>query len=166
MLGLAVCSRYKPVLFVVGIFVSTKLVTVHIGLGDLYYLAVTIVLIIIADSRFVVNIFEKDSRGIDYPDDAVIGVTLDGKFTDITTRDNLNRLSQRTLTVNGNDLLSEEITYRESLQNCCVTSDMVSNVRTCVGETTTDTEYWYDEYGDIIGIEENGRFTSTYLYDK
>ncbi len=111
-------------------------------------------------------IYEKDSRGIDYPDDTVIGVTLDGKFTDITTRDNLNRLSQRTLTVNGNDLLSEEITYRESLQNCCVTSDMVSNVRICVGGTTTDTEYWYDEYGDMIGIEENGRFTSTYLYDK
>ena len=111
-------------------------------------------------------IYEKDSRGIDYPDDTVIGVTLDGKFTDLTSKDMLGRLEERNLTVNGSELINEEYSYCNSSQNGSVTSDMVSNVRTVVNGATTDTEYWYDEYGDIIGIEENGRFTSTYLYDK
>ena len=111
-------------------------------------------------------IYDERSDGIEYPDDTVIGVTLEGKFTDITNKDMLGRLSERTLTVNNNELLTEEFTYLESSQNYCVTSDMVSEVRTVVNGTAIDTEYWYDEYGDIIGIRENGSFTSIYEYDK
>ena len=56
MLGLAVCSRYKPVLSIIRVGIYSEYISAQVTFSNLYYLAVTIVLIIIADSRLVVNI--------------------------------------------------------------------------------------------------------------
>ena len=65
----------------------------------------------------------------------------------------------------GNKLFEENYSYLDGANE--TTTDIISTVVTSIGGIDSCESYVYDdESGDIIGIEENGRFTSSYTYDR
>ena len=109
-------------------------------------------------------IYESNSEGYASPDDAVIGVTLDNKFTDSVTKDNLNRAAKRTVTVGGNKLIEENYSYLDGANE--TTTDMISTVVTVINGTENCESYFYDDSGNITELMADGEQVATYYYDR
>ena len=56
-------------------------------------------------------VYEKNTNGYIYPDNEVLGITLDGKFADKVTQDGLRRTSAKTFQVGSRTLFSESYGY-------------------------------------------------------
>lgn len=112
-------------------------------------------------------LYEKTSSGKIYPDDAVCGVTLSGKYTDSTTKDALRRLSTRSLTLASasTPLLQDSYTYLGGV-NGSTTSFVGTLTQKVKGSQVGKLTYTYDRMGNIESISDTSGLMSEYTYDQ
>ncbi len=100
-----------------------------------------------------------------FPDNAVIGVTFTGKFTDTVDRDGLRRPSVRKLTLNSASSPLMTDTYGYLARTGGGTTSYVSSLSNTVGNSTSSLSYTYNNSGNITEIRENGTLKYKYTYD-
>lgn len=113
-------------------------------------------------------IYEKNASGHEYPDDIVVGIKLDGKFTDQTTKDGLGRVATRTLTVENSPLLTENYSYLKTslASEKTIETAIVSGTTGQIGSTSANTSYTYDISGNIETVTVDSVLVAKYHYDK
>ena len=86
-------------------------------------------------------VYEKNASECEYPDDAIVGITLDGKFTDQTVKDGLGRVSARTLTVENSPLLTENYSYLKTslASGKAIETAIVAETVSQIGGTSANT---------------------------
>ncbi len=112
------------------------------------------------------TLYEKTSSGRIYPDDAVCGVTLSGKYTDSTTKDLLRRLGTRSLTLASasTPLLQDSYTYLGGVDGS--TTGFVGTLTQKVkGSQIGKLTYTYDRMGNIESISDASGLMAEYTYD-
>ena len=114
------------------------------------------------------TIYEKNASGHEYPDDATVGIELDGKFTDLTTKDGLGRVATRTLTVENSALLTENYNYvKTSLASGkTIETAIVAGTTGQIGNTSANTSYTYDISGNIETVTVDSVLVAKYHYDQ
>ena len=113
-------------------------------------------------------IYEKNSSGHEYPDDVVVGIKLDGKFTDQTTKDGLGRVATRTLTVENSPLLTENYSYLKTslASGKTIETAIVAGTTGQIGNISANTSYTYDISGNIETVTVDSVLVAKYHYDK
>lgn len=112
-----------------------------------------------------VPIYEKASSTRIYPDDAICGATLTGKFTDELKKDTLNRPASRTLTLASGKVLLKE-TYGYLGRTPSGQTNFVSKVTyTANGSTVATDTYTYDRMCNIASISDASGQKVRYTYD-
>ena len=113
-------------------------------------------------------IYECDDSQSIYPDDNVIGVTLDGKFTDQIATDGFRRTATRTLTLaDDTPLIRDSYAYYTSVadENITCTCDYVTDLTTTVCDNSVGAlSYTYDKAGNIETVSD-GILLARYYYD-
>ena len=113
-------------------------------------------------------IYEKDSDEHEYPDNAVVGVRLDGKFTDRTVKDGLGRVKSRTLNGENCPEITENYSYIKTglSSGQTIETGIVSESTFELGNTTSATSYTYAINGNIETVTVDGELAVKYYYDK
>ena len=113
-------------------------------------------------------IYEKNTSGHEYPDNAVIGIELDGKFTDLTSKDGLGRVVARTLTVENSSLLTENYSYLKTslASGKTIETAIIAGTTGQIGGTSANTSYTYDISGNIETVTVDSILVAKYHYDK
>ena len=113
-------------------------------------------------------IYEKNASGHEYPDDIVVGIKLDGKFTDQTTKDGLGRVATRTLTIENSPLLTENYSYLKTslASGKTIETAIVAGTTGHIGSTSANTSYTYDISGNIESVTVDSVLVAKYHYDK
>ena len=113
-------------------------------------------------------IYEKNASGYEYPDDVVVGIKLDDKFTDQTTKDGLGRVSTRTLTVENSPLLTESYSYLKTslASGKTIETAIVAGTTGQIGSISANTSYTYDISGNIETVTVDSVLVAKYHYDK
>ena len=110
----------------------------------------------------------------DDPDHSVIGMTLNGRFEDKITKDELGRVGAKVFTMlpSNEELFRKEYRYwmvhkdsDDGASTETVTADMVSQVAEYVNGNETSWYYEYDREGNLCGIEKNNSPLVNYYYD-
>ena len=114
-------------------------------------------------------IYDTCADGKIYSDNAVVGVTLDGKFTARAEHDNLGRVTRKSLKLNGatSALIAEELTYLTTAEGTNTRlTNMVETFTNKVNGTAVDSlSYVYDNNGNITEIKRDGEVLIQYAYD-
>ena len=118
-------------------------------------------------------IYEATDYGWIYSDNEVVGVTLDGSFTDTADHDGLRRVTEKSFSViqNGSSssLFSESYGYLNTpLNGKTVETEMVSHATSTVHGTDANTAAWsytYDKAGNLETVSKNGALQLKYYYD-
>lgn len=114
-------------------------------------------------------VYEKNSNGYIYPDNEVLGITLDGKFTDKVTKDGLRRTSAKTFQVGTHTLFSESYGYLSTPKDGkTIATEIVSSVASHVYGTSANSStlgYTYDKAGNLETISNGTSLLSKYYYD-
>jgi RHS repeat-associated protein len=113
-------------------------------------------------------IYEKNASGHEYPDDVVVGIKLDGKFTDQTIKDGLGRVATRTLTVENSSLLTENYNYLKTslASGKTIETAIIAGTTGQIGSTSANTSYTYDISGNIETVTVDSVLVAKYHYDK
>ena len=113
-------------------------------------------------------IYEKNASEHEYPDDAVVGIELDGKFTDLTSKDGLGRVVTRTLTVENSSLLTENYNYLKTslASGKTIETAIVAGTTGQIGSNSANTSYTYDISGNIETVTVDSVLVAKYHYDK
>ncbi len=113
-------------------------------------------------------IYEKNASGHEYPDDVVVGIKLDGKFTDQTIKDGLGRVATRTLTVENSPLLTENYNYLKTslASGKTIETAIIAGTTGQIGSTSANTAYTYDISGNIETVTVDSVLVAKYHYDK
>ena len=114
-------------------------------------------------------IYEKDANGYIYPDNEVVGIELDGKYTESVTKDTLRRASFKSFKVCDTPLFAENYTYLTSNRASDVieteiVSEVISSVYGIDRENDSYT-YTYDKAGNLETVSKNGDLVYKYYYD-
>ena len=114
-------------------------------------------------------IYEKNASGYVYPDNEVLGITLDGKFTDKVTKDGLRRTSAKTFHVGTHTLFSESYGYLSTPKDGkTIATEIVSSVASHVYGTSANSStlnFTYDKAGNLETISNGTSLLSKYYYD-
>ena len=87
-------------------------------------------------------VYEKNASGYIYPDNEVLGITLDGKFTDKVTKDGLRRASGKSLQVGSRTLFSESYSYLSTPKDGkTIATEIVSSVASHVYGTSANSSF-------------------------
>lgn len=117
---------------------------------------------------FIYNtLYEKRLPSADryiYPDDCVLGIELNGKYTDAVELNGIRQPYMRRLTLASSDtaLIVEHNDYLSGTSGN--DTDFISEVDQTVGGNTYTTQYTYDEMGNIASYTTGGN-TVSYGYD-
>ena len=114
-------------------------------------------------------VYETDSGGHIYTDNEVMGITLDGKFTDKVTKDGLRRTKSSTFTVGSRTLFSDTYSYLNTPKDGkTIETEIVSSVASHVYGTNADSStfsYTYDKAGNPETVSKGASLLSKYYYD-
>lgn len=112
-------------------------------------------------------IYETDADDHIYPDNTAVGMALVGKYTDLTQRDGFGRINTRRLKYTGKNLLADSYTYlnNEIAPGNWRETNFVASVSQTVGRDSVEFAYTYDNNGNIVKIERDGRNYCNYEYD-
>ena len=114
-------------------------------------------------------VYEKNANGYVYPDNEVIGITLDGKFTDKVTEDGLRRTQCKTFTVGSRPLFDETYSYLSTPRDGkTIATEIVSSVTSHVYGTSANAStlsYTYDKAGNLETVSNGNSLLSKYYYD-
>ena len=114
-------------------------------------------------------VYEKNASGAIYPDNEVLGITLDGKFTDKVTKDGLRRASGKSLQVGSRTLFSESYSYLSTPKDGkTIATEIVSSVASHVYGTSANSStlsYTYDKAGNLETVRNGTSLLSKYYYD-
>ncbi len=114
-------------------------------------------------------LYEATTRGYIYPDNEVIGITLEGKYTDKVTKDGLRRAQRRTFTVGARTLFEETYGYLSTPNNGkTIETEIVSSVASHVygaGANSETVNYTYDKAGNLETVSRGTVLLSKYYYD-
>ena len=113
-------------------------------------------------------IYDKNANGYEYPDNVVVGIKLDGKFTDQTEKDGFGRASKRTLTVENTPLFTENYSYLKTTFSSgkTIETSVVAQTSAQLGATSENTAYTYDISGNIETVTVDSVLVARYSYDK
>ena len=93
-------------------------------------------------------VYEKNANGYIYPDNEILGITLDGKFTDKVTKDGLRRASAKTFQVGSRTLFSESYGYLSTPKDGkTIATEIVSSVASHVYGTSANSSTLGYTYG-------------------
>ncbi len=114
-------------------------------------------------------VYEKNASGYVYPDNEVLGITLDGKFTDKVTKDGLRRASSKTLQVGSRTLFSESYSYLSTpKEGKTIATEIISSVASHVYGTSANSStlnYTYDKAGNLETVSNGTTLIAKYYYD-
>ncbi len=114
-------------------------------------------------------VYEKNAIGYVYPDNEVIGITLDGKFTDKVTKDGLRRAQRKIFSIGTRTLFDETYGYLSTPNNGkTIETEIVSSVSSHVYGTNAGSEvlnYTYDKAGNLETVSKGTTLISKYYYD-
>ena len=114
-------------------------------------------------------VYEKNANGYIYPDNEILGITLDGKFTDKVTKDGLRRTSAKTFQVGTHTLFSESYGYLSTPKDGkTIATEIVSSVASHVYGTSANSStlnYTYDRAGNLETVSNGTSLLSKYYYD-
>ena len=114
-------------------------------------------------------VYEKNSNGYIYPDNEVLGITLDGKFTVKITKDGLRRASTKTFQIGTHTLFSESYGYLSTPKDGnTIATEIVSSVASHVYGTDVNSQtlnYTYDKAGNLEAISNGTSLLVKYYYD-
>ncbi len=114
-------------------------------------------------------VYEKNASGYIYPDNEVLGIKLNGKFTDKVTKDGLRRVSRKTLQVGSNTLFSESYGYLYTPKSGkYIETEIVSSVYSHVYGTSANSStfnYTYDKAGNLETVSNGTTLIAKYYYD-
>ena len=101
------------------------------------------------------------------PNPQMIGVTLDGKFTEQASLDPFKRVKEKTLTVGESTLLNDRYSYlNTSVSGSTVQTNLIAGIATTVnGATGSSLSYTYNKAGNIKTVSKNGTLLAKYHYD-
>ena len=107
-------------------------------------------------------LYETDDAGHRYPDNVVVGVILQNKFTDKVTRDSFGRIERRTIeTSNGGSILEQEYQYDTHDSSDTRYKNLVS----CIDQDYTTLRYTYDRAENIKTVSDGNTLLAEYHYD-
>ena len=122
-----------------------------------------------AVSQIYRPVYEKNEKDRVYPDNEVVGISLDGKFTDKVTKDGLRRAQRRTLTVGSRTLFDETYGYLSTPKDGkTIATEIVSSAESHVYGTSASSStinYTYDKAGNLETISNGTSLLSKYYYD-
>ena len=114
-------------------------------------------------------IYEKNASGYIYPDNEVMGITLDGKFTDKVTKDGLRRVSAKTFAIGNSTLFEDTYGYLSTPKDSkTIATEIVSSVSSHVYGTSANFEtlnYTYDKAGNLETVKRGSELIAKYYYD-
>ena len=114
-------------------------------------------------------VYEKNASGYVYPDNEILGITLDGKFTDKITKDGLRRANAKTFQVGSRTLFSESYSYLSTPKDSkTIETEIVASVASHVYGTNANSKtlhYTYDKAGNLETISRGTSLLSKYYYD-
>ena len=114
-------------------------------------------------------VYEKDENGQVYPDNEVLGITLDGKFTDRVEKDGLRRTQHKTFSHGSRTLFEESYGYLATLKGGqTIETEIVASVSSHVYGNDASAEtlsYTYDKAGNLTIIKRGDALLSKYYYD-
>ena len=114
-------------------------------------------------------IYESDVDGCPYPDNEVVGISLDNKFIDKVTKDELHRAKERTFTISNNTLFRETYGYLTTpFNDKTIETEIISSVTNRVYGTNASSEtlnYTYDKAGNLETISRETSLLFKYYYD-
>ena len=114
-------------------------------------------------------VYEKNASGYVYPDNEVLGITLDGKFTDKVVKDGLRRAQRKTLTVGSHTLFDENYGYLSTpKEGKTIATEIVSSVASHVYGTSANSStlnYTYDKAGNLETVSNGTTLIAKYYYD-
>ena len=114
-------------------------------------------------------VYETNASGHIYPDNEVLGIKLDGKFTDKVTKDKFRRVSSKTFQIGAYTRFSESYGYLYTLKNGkYIETDIVSSIESYVyGESLNSStfNYTYDKAGNLETISNGDALISKFYYD-
>ncbi len=114
-------------------------------------------------------IYEENENGKIYPDNEVVGITLNGKYTDKVTKDGLRRAQRKTFSIGTRTLFDESYGYLSTLNNGkTIETEMVSSVSSNVYGTNASSEtlnYTYDKAGNLETVSRGNTLIAKYYYD-
>lgn len=114
-------------------------------------------------------VYEKNANGYIYPDNEILGIALDDKFTDKVTKDGLRRTSAKTFQIGSRTLFSESYGYLSTPKDSkTIATEIVSSVASHVYGTSASSStlnYTYDKAGNLETISNGTSLLSKYYYD-
>ncbi|MBO5222578.1 MAG: hypothetical protein J6C26_09725 [Clostridia bacterium] len=104
-----------------------------------------------------------------YPDNEVLGVTLDGKFTDKVEKDGLRRTKKKTFSLGEHTLFEEAYGYLTTPKDGqTIETEFVSNVTSHIygiNANSSALNYTYDKAGNLETVSQGATLLSKYYYD-
>ncbi len=114
-------------------------------------------------------VYETNASGHIYPDNEVLGIKLDGKYTDTVTKDRLRRVENRKFKIGSVDLFEEKYEYLYTPKDGkYIETEIVSSVTNAVGGTDANSSkfnYTYDKAGNLETISNGDVLISKFYYD-
>lgn len=114
-------------------------------------------------------VYEENANGHVYPDNEVLGITLDGRFTEKAVKDGLRRTQRKTLTAGSRTLFDETYDYLSTPKDGkTIATEIVSSVASHVYGTSANSSalnYTYDKAGNLETVSNGTSLLSKYYYD-
>ena len=114
-------------------------------------------------------VYEQSPHGYICPDNEVLGITLDGKFTDKVEKDGLRRVSGKTFRVGSNILFGDSYSYLSTpREGQSIETELVSSVTSRVygvSAKSSALHYTYNKAGNPETVSDGASLLSRYFYD-
>ena len=114
-------------------------------------------------------LYEERDAGVFYPDNEVVGLTLQDKYTDKIQKDSLRRTAKRTFRVGNQTLFEDSFRYLFTPNGeKKIETEIVSGLTSRVYGADADTaelNYTYDKAGLLESVSRGSSLLSRYYYD-